>query len=57
MLRNALAHGNIIYLDEAFRENPGRRMAGLAFLSRRPGSSKPGPAASSSPTTTSSCAS
>lgn len=34
VLRNALAHGNIIYLDEYFRENAGRRMVYLAFLSR-----------------------
>jgi hypothetical protein len=31
-LRNALAHGNIIFLDEEFRENTGRRMAHMAFL-------------------------
>jgi len=34
VLRNALAHGNIIYLDEDFRESSGKRMAYLAFLSR-----------------------
>jgi len=34
VLRNALAHGNIIYLDKEFRENSGRRMAYMAFLSR-----------------------
>ncbi len=34
VLRNALAHGNIIYLDENFRELAGRRMAFMAFLSR-----------------------
>lgn len=34
VLRNALAHGNVIYLDEDFRETAGRRMAYMAFLSR-----------------------
>jgi|GEM_PF-1119714 len=34
VLRNALAHGNIIYLDSDFRENAGRRMTHMAFLSR-----------------------
>ncbi len=34
VLRNALAHGNIIYLDEDFRENSGERMVYMAFLSR-----------------------
>lgn len=34
VLRNALTHGNIIYLDEDFREIAGRRMAYMAFLSR-----------------------
>jgi hypothetical protein len=34
VLRNALAHGNIIFLDKEFRENVGRRMAYMAFLSR-----------------------
>ena len=34
ILRNALAHGNIIYLDHNGRENAGNRMVYLAFLSR-----------------------
>lgn len=34
VLRNALAHGNIIYLDKDFRESVDRRMTCLAFLSR-----------------------
>lgn len=34
VLRNALAHGNIIYLDENDREIAGNRMASMAFLSR-----------------------
>jgi hypothetical protein len=34
MLRNALAHGNIIYLDKNGREVAGNRMADMAFLSR-----------------------
>jgi hypothetical protein len=34
VLRNALAHGNIIYLDKEFRENSGQQMAYMAFLSR-----------------------
>jgi hypothetical protein len=34
VLRNALAHGNIIYLDKEGREIVGNRMVYLAFLSR-----------------------
>ena len=34
VLRNALAHGNIIYLDRNFAEAHGERMVYLAFLSR-----------------------
>ncbi len=34
VLRNALAHGNIIYLDKDGREIAGNRMVYLAFLSR-----------------------
>lgn len=34
VLRNALAHGNIIYLDTDGREIAGNRMAYMAFLSR-----------------------
>jgi len=34
VLRNALAHGNIIYLDKDSREIAGNRMAFMAFLSR-----------------------
>ncbi|KRB59068.1 hypothetical protein ASE04_27050 [Rhizobium sp. Root708] len=34
VLRNALAHGNIIYLDKEGREIPGNQMVYMAFLSR-----------------------
>jgi hypothetical protein len=34
VLRNALAHGNVIYLDREFRETPGEQMVYMAFLSR-----------------------
>jgi len=34
VIRNALAHGNIIYLDKEFRESPGEQMVYMAFLSR-----------------------
>jgi len=34
VLRNALAHGNILYLDAEGRETPGHRVEHLAFLSR-----------------------
>lgn len=34
VLHNALAHGNIIYLDKDDREIAGRRMVSMAFLSR-----------------------
>ena len=34
VLRNALAHGNIIYLDKNDREIAGHRMMSMAFLSR-----------------------
>jgi len=34
VLRNALAHGNIIYLDKDGREIAGHRMTHMAFLSR-----------------------
>jgi hypothetical protein len=34
VLRNALAHGNIIYLDKDSREIAGNRMENMAFLSR-----------------------
>ncbi|MDR3473443.1 MAG: hypothetical protein P4M09_17430 [Devosia sp.] len=34
VIRNALAHGNIIYLNEHGREVPGERMHFIAFLSR-----------------------
>jgi hypothetical protein len=34
VLRNALAHGNIIYLDKDDREIAGQRMVSMAFLSR-----------------------
>ena len=34
VLRNALAHGNIVYLDADGREMPGARVAFLGFLSR-----------------------
>lgn len=34
VIRNALAHGNIVYLDEHGFETPGRKLANLAFLSR-----------------------
>ncbi len=34
VLRNALAHGNVIYLDQEFRENSSKRMIYMAFLSR-----------------------
>lgn len=34
VLRNALAHGNIIYLNNDFREIPGHEMVYMAFLSR-----------------------
>ena len=34
ILRNALAHGNIIYLNKNGREVPGERMEFIAFLSR-----------------------
>ncbi|UZK68791.1 hypothetical protein OKW76_12175 [Sphingomonas sp. S1-29] len=34
VLRNALAHGNIVYLDEDGRETAGARVAFLGFLSR-----------------------
>ncbi|MES2844746.1 MAG: hypothetical protein V4747_06950, partial [Pseudomonadota bacterium] len=34
VLRNALAHGNIIYLDEKGHEEKGNRVEHLAFLSR-----------------------
>jgi hypothetical protein len=34
VLRNALAHGNMLYLDADGRETPGNRVEHLAFLSR-----------------------
>jgi hypothetical protein len=34
VLRNALAHGNVIYLDKDNREIAGNRMVYMAFLSR-----------------------
>jgi hypothetical protein len=34
VIRNALAHGNIIYLNAQYREVPGDRMAFIAFLSQ-----------------------
>ncbi len=34
VLRNALAHGNIVYLDRNGQETPGNRVEHLAFLSR-----------------------
>lgn len=34
VLRNALAHGNIVYLDERGRETAGARVQHIAFLSR-----------------------
>jgi hypothetical protein len=34
-VRNALAHGNIIYLDESGEEKPGKRLHYIAFLSER----------------------
>ena len=34
VLRNALAHGNIIYLDKNGQEIAGNRMVYMAFLSR-----------------------
>jgi len=34
VLRNALAHGNIVYLDQRGEETPGNRVEHLAFLSR-----------------------
>lgn len=34
VLRNALAHGNIIYLDKDWREIAGNQMVYMAFLSR-----------------------
>lgn len=34
VLRNALAHGNIVYLDERGRETAGERVQHIAFLSR-----------------------
>ena len=34
VLRNALAHGNVIYLDALGMETPGNRVEHLAFLSR-----------------------
>jgi hypothetical protein len=33
-IRNGLAHGNIVYLDETGHENPGRQLRYLAFLSK-----------------------
>jgi len=33
--RNALAHGNVIYLDDRGVESTGRRVNDIAFLSRR----------------------
>jgi hypothetical protein len=33
-IRNALAHGNVLYLDEDGHESPGNRLRYLAFLSR-----------------------
>jgi hypothetical protein len=32
-IRNALAHGNVVYLDESGRESPGNQLRYLAFLS------------------------
>jgi hypothetical protein len=34
VLRNALAHGNLLYLDKNGHETPGNRVQHLAFLSR-----------------------
>jgi len=34
VVRNALAHGNIVYLDRQGRETPGNQLRYLAFLSR-----------------------
>ncbi len=33
-IRNALAHGNVVYLDKNGHETPGQRLVYLAFLSR-----------------------
>jgi hypothetical protein len=33
-IRNALAHGNVVYLDEYGHESPGHRLRYLAFLSK-----------------------
>jgi hypothetical protein len=33
-IRNALAHGNVVYLDENGYESPGQRLRYLAFLSK-----------------------
>jgi hypothetical protein len=33
-IRNALAHGNVVYLDEYGHESPGHRLRFLAFLSK-----------------------
>jgi hypothetical protein len=34
VIRNALAHGNVVYLDENGHETPGHQLRYLAFLSR-----------------------
>ncbi|MBZ9944492.1 hypothetical protein LB533_25695 [Mesorhizobium sp. BR1-1-13] len=36
-IRNALAHGNVVYLDKDGYETPGNRLVYLAFLSRHEG--------------------
>ena len=34
VIRNALAHGNVVYLDESGHETPGNRLHFIGFLSR-----------------------
>ena len=34
VIRNALAHGNVVYLDRYGRDHPGKKVEFLAFLSR-----------------------
>jgi hypothetical protein len=36
LIRNALSHGNIVFLDKQGRENVGARMAYMAFLTPYP---------------------
>ena len=33
-IRNALAHGNVVYLDKNGHETPGKQLVYLAFLSK-----------------------